>query len=277
MKRIALFWILAFLVTAVSAVYQRVTGPTYPLSGKQLLGDVTVSFRFLRSQGGTEDAPVRVTAADSTITGVVEWKRYKTSDAWNTLPMQRHGATLAAALPNQPPAGKLEYRVVLTKGAESVILPEEGGVIIRFKGDVPAMILIIHVFAMFGAMLLSTRTGLEYFNPEPHLKRLISWTIGFLVFGGLIMGPIVQKYAFDAYWTGWPFGTDLTDNKTFVGLLGWIVVAFALRRSKYPTRWALAASVFLFVVYLIPHSMLGSELDYSKMPLKTSQGVESSK
>ena len=31
MKRTILFWILAFLVTAVSAVYQRMTGPTYPL------------------------------------------------------------------------------------------------------------------------------------------------------------------------------------------------------------------------------------------------------
>jgi hypothetical protein len=260
-----LFWILAFLVTAVSAVYQRVTGPTYPVSGEARLGNVPVSYRLLRSQGGTEDAPVRIAIRDSAVTGVVEWKRYKTSDEWKVEPLTRHADSLEAVLPNQPPAGKLVYRVVLKKGTESVVLPEAGGAVIRYKGEVPTWILIIHVFAMFGAMLLSARTGLEYFNPEPHMKGLIAWTIGFLLFGGLIMGPIVQKYAFDAYWTGWPFGTDLTDNKTFLGLLGWISAAVALRRSKNPKVWVLAASIFLFLVYLIPHSVLGSELDYSRV------------
>jgi hypothetical protein len=191
--------------------------------------------------------------------------------------MKRAGDSLEARLPHQPPAGKLQYRVVLTKETARAVLPEDGGVVIRYKGDVPTWILVIHVFAMFGAMLLSTRTGLEYFNPDPNIKKLIYWTLGFLAFGGLIMGPVVQKFAFDAYWTGWPFGTDLTDNKTFLGLVGWIVAAAALRRSKNPKVWALAAAVFLFVIYLIPHSVLGSELDYSRMNQQTPPSTESPK
>ncbi len=274
MKRTTLFWILALVVTVVSATYQRVTGPTYPLSGKVQLGDVRASYRLLRSQGGAEDAPVRVTVNDPGISGVLEWKRYKTADSWNALEMRRVGDSLEARLPHQPPAGKLEYRVILTKAEQRIILPEEGATVIRFKGDVPTAILIIHVIAMFGAMLLSTRTGLEFFNPNPRLKRLIYWTLGFLAFGGLVMGPIVQKYAFDAYWTGWPFGTDLTDNKTFAGLLGWVAAAVALRRGWNAKRWALGASIFLFVIYLIPHSVLGSELDYSQ---QNQQSTDSTK
>jgi len=118
-------------------------------------------------------------------------------------------------------------------------------------------------------MLLSTRTGLEFFNPDPHFKRLMYWTIAFLAFGGLVMGPIVQKYAFDAYWTGWPFGSDLTDNKTFLGLVGWVVALLALKRSQSPRIWALGASIFLFIIYLIPHSVLGSEIDYRKLDQPT--------
>ncbi len=264
MKRTVFFWVLAFVVTVASAVYQRVTGPTYPLTGKVQVGDVSVPYRLLRSQGGSEDAPVGIAVSDPKVSGAVEWRRYKTADSWNTIQMHRAGDSLLARLPWQQPAGKLEYRIELTKETEKVILPEVGGVVIRYKGDVPAWILVLHVIAMFGAMLLSTRTGLEYFNPKPRMKTLTYWTIGFLAFGGLVMGPIVQKYAFDAYWTGWPFGTDLTDNKTFLALLGWLAAAVALRRARIPRRWVLGAAVFLIVVYMIPHSVLGSELDYTR-------------
>lgn len=265
MKRTVIFWVLAFVVTAISAIYQRVTGPTYPVSGTVQIGHAPVPYKLLRSQGGSEDAPVRISLADTSISGVVEWKRYNSDDPWQVLEMRKVDGALETRLPHQPPAGKLEYRVILTREVERVVLPNEGATIIRYKGDVPTAILIIHVVAMFGAMLLSTRTGLEFFNPDARYKSLIYWTVGFLAFGGLVMGPIVQKYAFDAYWTGWPFGTDLTDNKTFLGLVGWLAAAAALRRGRNPGRWALGAAVFLFVVYLIPHSVLGSEIDYRQM------------
>jgi hypothetical protein len=38
-----------------------------------------------------------------------------------------------------------------------------------------------------------------------------------------------------------------------------------MRRGKPARGWVLAASILLLVVFLIPHSLLGSELDYSKM------------
>jgi hypothetical protein len=111
-------------------------------------------------------------------------------------------------------------------------------------------------------MYLSTRTGLEFFNPVERLRTLIPITVGVLAFGGLVMGPVVQKYAFDAFWTGWPFGHDLTDNKTFLALLGWVVAWVMMKKGKNARGWALGAAILMFVVYMIPHSVLGSEIDY---------------
>jgi len=37
-----------------------------------------------------------------------------------------------------------------------------------------------------------------------------------------------------------------------------------LKRFKRPKRWAIAAAIITLIVYLIPHSVLGSEIDYSK-------------
>jgi hypothetical protein len=117
---------------------------------------------------------------------------------------------------------------------------------------------------MFVGMLLSNRAALETLRPAPEYRRLILLTIALLTVGGLILGPVVQKYAFGAYWTGWPLGNDLTDNKTAVAWLAWVIAWVALRRSARPSRWVICAGVITLVVFAIPHSLLGSELDYAK-------------
>ena len=265
MKRSLLFWVIAFLVTAASALYQRMTGPTYPVSGKVIVDGKEVSYRLKRSDESIANHHVQIKTEDPNIHGYVEWKRYKTKDEWTRVEMRYDNGTLEAELPAQPPAGKLQYRVYLQDPQTTVAIPSNEPVIIRFKGVVPTVVLIFHVIVIFSAMLFSARTGLEAFSPAPQYIGLTSATIAFLIAGGLILGPLVQKYAFDAYWTGWPFGTDLTDNKTAVSLLSWIAAAVAVKKSAHPKRWILAAAVITIVVFLIPHSVLGSELDYSTM------------
>jgi hypothetical protein len=78
----------------------------------------------------------------------------------------------------------------------------------------------------------------------------------------MILGPLVQKFAFGELWTGVPFGWDLTDNKTLIALIFWILAVLMNRKKDRPIYTALAA-VVLLLVFSIPHSMFGSELDYS--------------
>jgi len=170
--------------------------------------------------------------------------------------MTYKGGILSAELPHQAPAGKLEYKITLQGYKREIVIPEDKPVVIRFKGEVPLIILIPHVIAMFGAMLLSTRTGLECFNKEPNLKKFTFWALGFLVVGGMIIGPLAVFYAFGTWWTGFPLGSDLTDNKTLVALIGWIIAAIALYKSRTPQAWVLFASVLLILAYLIPHSLV---------------------
>jgi hypothetical protein len=264
-KQNLLLWMIAFLITAATAVYQRMTGPTYPIKGDAVVSGTAAVFRFDRSHGGDGDHEVLVRTGTPDVRGVLEYKRYKTDDPWTSQEMTYSDGSLHGTLPHQPPAGKLDYRVTLLSGDDTVIVPSDGGVVIRFKGDVPLGFLIPHVIIMFGGMLLSTRTGLEVFAGEPRYRKLVGWTIAILAIGGLILGPIVQKYAFDAFWTGWPFGHDLTDNKTVFAVLAWIAASFALRKSGKPAPWILGAAIVVLVVFLIPHSVLGSELDYKAM------------
>ncbi len=268
MNRSTLFWIIAFAITAATAMYQRTTGPTYPLSGTVTVGGTPIAYKLLRSQGGTSNAVVAVKTGDAAMTGVLEWKRYKTGDDWTAVPMTFTAAdgVLSAELPNQPPAGKLEYRVTLDAAGGSAVLPVEGSTVIRFKGDVPAAVLIPHIIAMFAGMLLSARAALACFNASDNVKRLTDLTAVTMFVGGMLLGPLVQHYAFDAWWTGWPVATDLTDNKTAIAMLAWILAAVGVRTFPKPKAWVVGAAVVTFVVFLIPHSMFGSELKYEEAP-----------
>ena len=194
--------------------------------------------------------------------------------------MSRNGDTLLSMLPHQPPAGKLEYAVELQSGDDMLRVPDRQSIVTRFKGDVPTGVLLPHVIAMFVAMLFSWRAGLEALRKTPSLRGVVLWTAIMLGIGGMLLGPVVQKYAFGAYWTGFPFGMDLTDNKTLVAFIAWIVALAMVWRKDSPThrRWyVLAASIVTLVVYLIPHSTMGSELNYRELDRLKIQQADSAR
>ncbi len=264
MKKVAL-WILAFLITASTAVYQRMTGPTYPIGGKTTISNTQIRYELLTTHETGKDCPVQIEVQNPEISGTVLYKRHKTSDPWSNITMKRQENSLVGYLPYQPPAGKLQYKVVLSHQGEETSLTGEKPVIIRFKGAVPIWILIPHVIVMFMAMLFSARAGIEALRPKSNPRKLALWTTGFLFVGGFILGPLVQKFAFGALWTGFPFGFDLTDNKTLIAFIGWAIALIAGRKGKPARGWVLAAAILLLIIFLIPHSLLGSELDYSEM------------
>ncbi len=260
--RSVLIWILALGFTLSLSVYTRLTGPTKPVRGSIELAGQSIRYKLIRTHNTGQTARIEIMAADPSIGGTYSYRRYKSYDSWVTLPLHREGERLVAYIPSQPPAGKVLYKIGLEKGSDKADLTDEP-VIIRFKGAVPAHWLIPHILFMFIAMLLAARAGIEVLAKGPKVYTYAWLTTVALFLGGLVFGPIIQKYAFGAWWTGWPFGHDLTDNKTAVSFLFWVIAVLRLRRHRDKPGWVLLAAVTMFLVYLIPHSLLGSELDYT--------------
>lgn len=269
MKRQLFFWFLAVVVTMGSAYYQRTTGPTYELKGRVELSGRTIPYTLDRSHGGADDHQVVVAVPDSLIRGTLTYRRFQSDEPFQSREMVYQDGNLMARLPHQPPAGQLEYYITLQNGSGSAVVPADHTVVIRFKGNVPATVLAPHILLMFLSMLLSTRAGLEAVTKSGRTKGLVLWTLLTLLAGGLILGPLVQKYAFGSYWTGVPFGWDLTDNKTLIAFCGWLAVAARQRRNPNPRYWILAAALIMLAVFMIPHSVMGSRLDYSTGVVKT--------
>jgi len=268
MTRDVLLWVLALALTAATAVYQRATGPTYPKRVTVPVGGAEYRLALPRSHGGPSDARVVLEIPDASVSGTIHFRRYPSADAWSTEELRREGDVLAGRLPSQPPAGKIEYHLTLAAPGETVSIHREEPVRIRFKGVVPAAVLIPHVAVMFAAMLLSNLTGLLVFARDARYRRYTAATFFLLLAGGMILGPVMQYYAFGELWTGVPFGQDLTDNKTLIAFLAWGAALIANRRKARPYL-SLAACALTLVIFLIPHSMFGSELDPTTGRIKT--------
>jgi len=255
-----LLWVLAVIISLAAMFYQRMTGPTYPKKFEVSYLNEDYSFDLPRSNNGRPgDYPVEIELPEAFSAKLI-WRLFPTENPWETLVMERKGDILSTSLPHQPPAGKIEYHLELMAEGKVLALDDDTNVVIRFRGDVPAWALIPHVLMMILTVIWSMATILFALANIPAYKKYVGITIIFLLIGGFILGPVVQKYSFGQFWTGWPFGDDLTDNKTLFALIAFLAAWF-LRKKSYGRWLAIGAAVVMMAIYLIPHSMNGSELD----------------
>jgi len=261
-----LLWFLAFLITISAAVYQRMTGPTYPKRLNITINKSVQQLKLVRSLSLNEKSEVKLDLTDPNIRARLFFKRFKSEEEYQVAdftfrPDPKHPGFFAG-VPQQPSAGKMQYYIEITDSNGTQTYLKTNPVVIRFKGDVPAFILIPHILLMFVAMLFSTLAGLMAVIKFPKYKIFGLWTLILFIAGGFVLGPVVQYYAFHELWTGIPFGWDLTDNKTLIALIFWILAVVMNRKKERPVYTILAA-VILLLVFSIPHSLFGSELNYS--------------
>jgi hypothetical protein len=261
-------WLFAILLTGTVLIYQRMTGPTYPksgqieIAGRQLTYELPRSWEIAKEAIDRKGARIAIAVPDTLISGVCMFKRLGTNDEWTALRMQHENGSLTAMLPTQPEAGKLLYMIYLQQADESYSLTADP-VVIRFKGWIPGWIPLPHVLLIFLALLFSTMAAVEALRRGKNVITYTVITLLCMLIGGLVMGPIMQKYAFGDYWTGWPIGQDLTDNKTLVAFMVWMIAYLFLRKNPKNRFWPVFAAIITLIAFVIPHSMFGSEFDYS--------------
>jgi hypothetical protein len=268
-RREVVLWIVALVLMVGAAGYQRHTGPSYPAGGDFVVAGQSYRYRLVRNELTSRDARVPVPDPGTGVTGTLRYRRYRTDDDFAAVALVAEDGELVGMLPAQPAAGKLEYFLTLDTPAGTVRVPDVsyGNVIIRFKDNVPLYILLPHIFMMFTAMLLGVRAGLAAIFSPGAMRRLAWTSLAVMTLGGLVLGPIAQEYAFGAYWTGFPFDYDLTDNKVLIMWLVWVIACAVIglkpRKRERRARLVVAmAALVMVVVYVIPHSARGTELDY---------------
>ncbi|MCX6358928.1 MAG: hypothetical protein NT029_03905 [Armatimonadetes bacterium] len=275
LPRRALPWVAAAMLTLGTMAYQDKTGPTYPLEVTVTTAAGPAHGLFLRSE--TIGTPLQVMLVDPVPSGVsarVRYRRLKSNDGWTTVDMRRGEFTmtrrgrkrvirgLGVELPSlRERAGKYEYFVDVTGGGATVSATGSKPIYARYKAPVPGPVLGLHILAIFASLLVAVRTALAALGGGS-LKALLRWTLALLLVGGFVLGPIVQWYAFGVLWSGFPYGYDWTDNKVVVELAFWLVAIWR-NRGERRDRWSVVvAGVATLAIFLVPHSIFGSEYNY---------------
>jgi hypothetical protein len=257
---------LSILLMLLVGIYQRRTGPSYPIKKMEKFGGTSVHYEFTRSSLADKPLSVKIILDGSSEKAILISRLYKSGEKWSEINMTRSGSEFSGWIRGLPPAGKMEYIVKIIVNKKEYFLNDGKAAVVRFRGDVPAIFMIPHIVFMFLAILFGARTGMEAIRKDGNYNWMVVVTLVIVILGGFVFGPIIQKYAFGKLWTGFPFGLDLTDSKTLLSIICWIAAFFLKKKSKY---WVLAAAILMIGIYLIPHSVLGSELDLKTGLIKT--------
>jgi len=281
-KKSTILWVITIIITVTTMIYQRATGPTYPKKVETELAGQTYHFKLLRSNEIGSPCDINLAIENESIKGKIFYRVYKSNQAWTVEDMTRKKSNekaffgkgdeisiLSSTLPEQAAAGKVEYFIELFHNDIVSTIQKEEPVIVRFKGFVPRYILIPHIIFMIISLFVGLRAGIEAIASGENTLKFVKITLLVLAVGGLMLGPIVQLYAFGDLWTGWPYGGDWTDNKTIVAWLFWLIAFFMLRKNPKNKIWPIIAVFVLFAMYMIPHSMGGSELNAETGKIET--------
>lgn len=267
MLRSVIYIVLSIILSAGFAFYQRITGPTYPVKGKIEFYGNSLLYRLPRSCSiGGNDCKAYIKQAN--VNFYIMYKRYGIDEKFIRLDALKNKDSVYILIPdNFPQAAKIEYDAFIEING-NVLKLNKDRVVLRFKSKVSKYVLIPHILIMFFSLIVMIYLILKIIF-EGKYSVGVFWLNYILIFlGGFIFGPLLQKQAFGVWWSGFPLGYDVTDNKTFVSFLVWSLAALNVFLKRDAKKLIMISSFITIISYLIPHSLLGTEYDYNTNKLK---------
>ncbi len=212
------------------------------------------------------------------------YKIGKGEDKYKSLKMEPvEGTTdqFVTFIPSQSKGKRAYYYLSLAdnQGKEILTLPEKVNLLkdpylIKFKGKVLPVILILHVLAMFGSVFfifLVLFSAFEVVWGKDSIRQLSIYALwGTLLsfIGGVPLGILVTNQTFGEIWGGFPIFTDITDSKTSILIFYWVILLTLMKGSAFkkdknfnllPEKalawFALLGFILTLAIYLIPHSI----------------------
>ena len=208
---------------------------------------------------------------------VVRYRLKSEEDYHNVQMTIEGGGTWRAVLPEYEKGTKIYYAIELREEDERIArIPAESGssLFIKYKGKVSPVVLTLHIIFMFAAFYfmvqgfwsaLGILSGRDWKSEAVGYGR---WVLLSSFVGGWPLGFILNYQAFGVIWEGFPFGYDITDNKTQIMFVFWLVSLLLVRgsllglgeeRDVLGARGFAVALIVSFLVslalFIVPHSL----------------------
>jgi hypothetical protein len=189
----------------------------------------------------------------------------------------------AASLPLRPKGIKAWYYLEAVSqeegGTREVTLPDRSSpdfspILLRYEGEVPPYVVFPHVLCIFGAIFfagIGLLSAIDVRRGKGSLRQSVKFpviTFVLLFLGFLPFGIAMNYFAFGATWEAFPFGWDVTDNKSQIMLLFWLFTLLSVKgtlrgrdesKNLVSGRGYSALVLISFIVTLliiaVPHSL----------------------
>lgn len=269
--------IVALVCTVVVLGASRMLSVTEPRDVRVTEGDVTLEHRTVTEFFGPGQVRLETRIAVPPRSWLyVDYARARSDSVRSRGFIREGGSRMGVYLPPFRQGEKVRYAIRLVRQDGTVVrLPQGGGwYTIRYKAHASMPVLVAHIVAMFAGfffMILAFFEAVRALRSGTGKRGVMMptrWALLFTFLGGGPLGFLLNRQVFGPVWEGYPFGADVTDNKTMIIFVFWLASALLAwgsfvgrgeERDRLGTRgfaWAIVASfVVSLALYLVPHSI----------------------
>ena len=271
-------FLVGFVITVALFAIARRTSSNRPGRIEVEAGGLHLSHVEVKEQVGPGEPEVRLSVAPAGSGEAWVLSRSSRDGMVAHRPMARaETGEWTATLPDLGKGKRIEYAFSVT-GERRVIARLPAGkddfLLVKYKGQYSMPVLVLHIVFMFGSFyfMVQTMMGAVQILREREGKlitvRMMRLAMICVFIGGWPLGFILNYQRFGPVWEGFPFGLDITDNKTQIIFLFWLTAMILVRGSffgkgeQFDTlgdrgfAWAMVTCFIVSMfLYLVPHSL----------------------
>jgi hypothetical protein len=280
------FWRItaAVIFTILLLVFTRMTTAVRSVHQIVEQGGILIDHHTVPKQMGSE-----IPTISAEVKGASEVKLvYKIGKdgAYRKIPMNPGSSeenVFEASIPLHAKGKKAWYylEVISGSGSEevSVTLPRSNSgkvdpIRLKFEGEVPAYVIIPHILAIFAAFFFATLTlftAVDMKRGKGTLAKSVKYcaiTLLLLFIGFFPFGWAMNYFAFGVLWEAFPFGRDVTDNKSQIMFLFWLVTLIMVKGTLWGkgedknlisgraySTLVIVSFVATMIILAVPHSL----------------------
>lgn len=250
MKQSIILWLGAFVITFLCGYLHSITSENYPVSGSFGIGLKKVSYFFDKVWERNENYEVIIRTDVDSLKGKVKWRKKNQNLNWNEITMTSADEALIAEIPHQQPRTIIEYKVILNYKDSTYTLPYSGNAEMKFLGAVPKSIQIFAFLSLFGGLLFSVRTALDYFNQNEKIKKYTVFTAAIWFSSALIFLPVKRTYELSAKIGGNILPIFDIFHPSWLIIFGfWILSVIIIFNVKNYKLFALIAGIITVILF----------------------------
>jgi hypothetical protein len=270
--------IISIVVTMVLLVAARWLSKGKPVDYTVREAGMTLYHRTVAAQIGPGQPRIKVRVDPPLLLGmVVRWIQPPSKEIGGRGLLRVEDNKYEVFLPDLGKGARIKYWITVTNVEGTRIRipkdPSKFG-ILAFKGKASKPVLVAHIVFMFGAfffmvMSLFGAAGiLRAHEGKIATVRSARWVLICSFVGFVPLGMLLNHETIGTLWEGFPFGRDITDNKTQVIFVLWLVSLLLVRGSfigggeekdrlgPAPFAWAIIVSFLVsLALFIVPHSI----------------------